>query len=100
MGFGRNLFYGILVGGLSLFSLKGKSQDVFGVDYIRKLEVNRATNYHENKKQYNFSIPSVEFKEPLGDEAKNSLEEKVMNVYFQTSKCDLSETDSIDLTNY
>ena len=34
------------------------------------------------------------------DEAKNSLEGKIMNTYFQTDKSDLTKNDSIDIKNY
>lgn len=100
MGKINNLIYGTLIGGLSLVSLNGNSQDVFGCGYIRKLEVNRISDYNENKKKEFYEIPKVEFCEPFEDESKNSLEGKIMNIYFQTKKCDLSGTDSIDLKRY
>jgi outer membrane protein OmpA-like peptidoglycan-associated protein len=98
----KNLFYGFLFGGLSFFSNDMKSQDVFGCDYIRKVDVNRALKDEEilyedsYKKFFDYS----DFTEPFEDESKNALEGKVMNIYFPTNKCDLSERDSVDIKRY
>ncbi len=98
----KNLIYGLLFSIASVFSLNSNAQDVFGVDYIRKLNVNR-NNQSEVVKRDSYSESFFDydkFSEPFNDELKNSLEGRVMNVYFPTNDCDLSGRDSIDIRRY
>jgi outer membrane protein OmpA-like peptidoglycan-associated protein len=79
--------------------ISAEAQDFNGCDYVRQLKVNTKTEnkIYPNKQEF----PKYNnFSEPLKDEAKNSLEEKIMHIYFQTKKNDLTKGDSIDLMRY
>ena len=85
------------------FFVQGRSQNVInGCDYIRELKVNIC---HENLNTSPGRIKDFisgynNFEEPFEDEAKNSLDGKVMNVYFQTNSSNITKRDSTDLRRY
>lgn len=90
----------LLFGGLSLFYRGVNAQDMFGVDYVRKIEVNRTKPLSEDvrkssKNEFYFSYNN--FSEPYEGEAKNSLENKIMNIYFKSNDTILTDRDYTDI---
>lgn len=95
----RYLALGVFCLGVGISSVFG--QNFEECDYIRRLNVNRFTQTTENTCDNSKNFPTYDnFKEPFSGEAKNSLEGKVMKIYFQNDNCNLSKNDSIDLRRY
>lgn len=94
----KNMFFCSLLAGSSLI---GVSQNYMKCDYIRKLEVNQKINsIYEHKRNNFISYEKIDFKKPLNDEVQNSLEDKILNIYFPTNESDISSNDESDIRKY
>lgn len=98
----KGLLYGILFSGLSLFNLGNNfSQDFEDCDYLRKIKVNqREVPEGKNEILSSKFVLYNDFKDAVGDEAKNSFHDGVMNIYFPNASYELTENDLIDLNRY
>lgn len=101
----NGLGLGLLVFGLGMASLNSNAQDVFGVDYIRKMEnVNRKSVSDVSpislEKNYFYRGKDLILSEPFEDEAKNFLNGLELSIYYPTNDCYLSKRDSLDIRRY
>lgn len=97
MNVGKKVLFYSLLASAPLVSF---SQDYMGCDYIRKLKVNCEEAKKKSKRDDFISYENFNFKSPLNDETQNSLEGKILNIYFPTNESNLSSNDESDIRKY
>lgn len=97
--FMKNLAKIIFPIALGILPIKIAAQEFQNCDYIREIKVNHEISSEKATKEQNILFYN-DFKEPIGDEMKNSLEDGVMNIYFHHDDSNLTENDLTDLNRY